>query len=121
MPSNRDVAMSTAGKIALGIFLTLMLQCQLGFFDERFNAYFEAQALADEDWLTRLLYPLVRPDNLIAESRAENPVAFLVLSAMPSLVITLVAYVFLAGIQAIARAGGTDAGSDMEEAEQNAA
>jgi len=102
--------MSTPAKIAIGVFATLIVLCQLGMFDASFNIYFERRMLADRDWLTRTLYPLVRSPNLTAELRDEYALGFLAFAAIPSIGITSVFYVFLMGLRAIAKGVSNSAG-----------
>jgi len=109
--------MTTPGKIALGIFIALMALCQMGVFDPSFNAYFEGRALADKDWLERAAYSLFKPENLVAQTRSEDPIGFALMSAIPSFGITFVAYVFLMGLRAMAKMGNTDNAERAEDAE----
>ncbi len=108
-----ELNMTTPAKIALGVFLTLVVLCQLGTFDHWFNAFFQARALADEDWLTRMMYPLFAPENLVSGTRSENPIGFAVMAAIPCFGIAFVAYVFLMGMRAISKIG------DAETSEQS--
>lgn len=109
--------MSTPGKIALGIFLTLLVLCQVGVFDPSFNAFFQARALADKDWLTRMMYPVFAPENLVAETRSENPIGFAVVAAVLSFGISFTAYVFLMGLRAMAKMGEAEDSERAEDAE----
>lgn len=109
--------MSTPSKIALGIFLTLLVLCQIGVFDPYFNAFFQARALADKDWLTRMMYPAFAPENLVADTRSENPIGFAVVTAILSFGISFAAYVLLMGLRAIAKMGEVENPERVEDAE----
>ena len=97
--------MSTPAKIAIGIFLTLMVLCQIGIFDPQFNAHFIGRALSDKDWLTRVLFPVIGPQNFIADVRNEDPLSFASMAMLPSAFFAITAYIFLAGLRAIVSSG----------------
>lgn len=113
--------MTTPAKIAVGVFLTLVVLCQFGTFDPWFNAFFQERALADEDWLTRMMYPLFASENLVAGTRSENPIGFAVMAAIPCFGAAFVAYVFLMGLRAMSKIGDAESSEQPSEGENPSA
>lgn len=89
----------------MGVFLTLMVQCQLGMFDHLYNAFFSAIALSDKGPIVKMLYPLFAHENMAAEVRSTNPIGFAVITLIPCILVSEIAYIALCGLRGFSKIG----------------